>query len=84
MKKWLDDVSKVNLPPFRRQHFQQFSPSDVFIGYHDDAPASICLRYFGDDDFFARAKRVFLQCATPDAISRFVKALSLSSSNNTR
>ena len=44
LKKWLDSVAKVDLPAFRRTHFQQFTPSDVFIGYHDDAPASIVLR----------------------------------------
>ncbi len=73
IKNWLDAVSNVILPPFRRQHFQQFSPSDVFIGYHEDAPASIFLRncnIANDDDIVERAKQVFLQCATPDAISR--------------
>ncbi len=44
LKKWLDSVAKVDMPAFRRTHFQQFTPSDVFIGYHDDAPASIVLR----------------------------------------
>ena len=73
IKKWLDDVSKVILPPYRRQHFQQFSPSDVFIGYHDDAPASICLRNCDNAEYvLGEAKRIFLQCATPDAISRYV------------
>ena len=73
IKMWLEDVSKVILPQYRRQHFKQYSPSDVFIGYHDDAPASVCLRYFHEGDgFLVQAKRTFLQCATPDAVSRYV------------
>jgi hypothetical protein len=48
--------------------FAQFSPFDVFVGYHEDAPASICLKY--QDNAVEEAKTVFLQCATPDAISR--------------
>ena len=50
LKKWLNDVSQVNLQPFRRAHFQQFSPRDVFVGYHDDAPASIVLRLSKEED----------------------------------
>jgi hypothetical protein len=49
--------------------FSQFSPCDVFVGYHEDAPASICLVY--QDNALEKAKTIFLRCATPDAISRF-------------
>jgi hypothetical protein len=70
-------ASEVDLPPYKRnQHFQQFSPGDVFIGYHNDAPASIVLRLNKDDDessaqnIFEKAKLIFLETATPDAISR--------------
>jgi hypothetical protein len=48
--------------------FSQFSPCDVFVGYHEDAPASICLVY--QDNALEKAKTIFLRCATPDAISR--------------
>ena len=44
LKKWLESMSQVNYHLYQRTHFQQFSPSDVFVGYHDDAPASIVLR----------------------------------------
>ena len=81
MKDWLNDVSKVFLPPFETKRFRQFSPSDVFIGYHDDAPASIVLRNSENinNDIVEQAKITFLACATPDAISRFVPSLYLPS-----
>jgi hypothetical protein len=41
----------------------------VFVGYHEDAPASICLVY--QDNALEKAKTIFLRCATPDAISRY-------------
>ena len=50
-------------------YFLQFSPCDVFVGYHEDAPASICLVY--QDNALEKAKTIFLRCATPDAISRY-------------
>ncbi|XP_032802457.2 E3 ubiquitin-protein ligase rnf213-alpha isoform X1 [Petromyzon marinus] len=56
---------------------QNFSAADVFIGYHEDACASIvvqqCERHRSDMDeseFLSRAKEVLLQCATPDAVLR--------------
>ncbi len=75
LKTWLDTVSQVDLPPLRRAHFQQFKPSDVFIGFHDDAPASIVLRLGKElggtkKNIIEKAKSIFLECATPDAISR--------------
>ena len=73
IKNWLKAVSEVILPQFLREHFQQFSPSDVFIGYHADAPASIYLRFDKNestDAIVEKAKHIFLECATPDAISR--------------
>ena len=81
IKDWLNDVSKVFLPPFETKRFRQFSPSDVFIGYHDDAPASIVLRNSENinNDIVEQAKITFLACATPDAISRFVPSLYLPS-----
>ena len=75
IKSWLHLVSEVDLPPYKRQHFQQFSPGDVFIGYHNDAPASIVLRLKKDDEssteaIVQQAKMIFLETATPDAVSR--------------
>ncbi len=72
LKGWLDRVSQVDRPTFIgvRQHFKQFTPGDVFIGYNDDAPASIVLRLgkeIGADTetIVDRAKSIFLECATP-------------------
>jgi hypothetical protein len=72
LKGWLGRVSQVDRPTFMgvRQHFQQFTPGDVFIGYNDDAPASIVLRLgkqVGADaeTIVDRAKSIFLECATP-------------------
>jgi hypothetical protein len=69
---WLDRVSQVGRPPFMdvRQPFQLFTPSDVFIGYNDDAPASIVLRLGKEvgadpETIVDRAKSIFLECATP-------------------
>ena len=75
LKTWLEAVSHVDVPAHRRRHFQQFKPSDVFIGYHDDAPASIVLRLSKEaeaskENVLQKAKSLFLECATPDAISR--------------
>ena len=75
LKTWLEAVSHVDVPPHRRRHFQQFKPNDVFIGYHDDAPASIVLRLCKEpeatkESVLREAKSIFLECATPDAISR--------------
>jgi hypothetical protein len=67
----LEKVSKVDLPLYRTAQFEQFTPSDVFIGYHNDAPASIVLRLGKEcDSVIDDAKAIFLECATPDAISR--------------
>lgn len=59
----------------KRDRVKQFGPSDVFIGYHDDAPASVVLRLtedglVGEVEVLEAAKEIFLRCATPDAISR--------------
>ena len=75
LKTWLETVSQVDVPSFRKSHFKQFTPSDVFIGYHDDAPASIVLRLGKESEaskekIIEQAKIIFLECATPDAISR--------------
>ena len=73
LKTWLEKSSKVDLPLYMAAQFQQFSPSDVFIGYHNDAPASIVLRLgteSGTESIVDKAKSIFLECATPDAISR--------------
>jgi hypothetical protein len=71
LKTWLEKVSKVDLPLYRTAQFEQFTPSDVFIGYHNDAPASIVLRLGKEcDSVIDDAKAIFLECATPDAISR--------------
>jgi len=58
-----------------RERQNQFTPKDVFVGYHNDAPASVILRLAEDrkttdGETLERAKAIFLQCATPDAVSR--------------
>ena len=75
IKTWLQLVSEVDLPLYKRaQNFQQFSPGDVFIGFHNDAPASIVLRLGKDEKspeaIVEKAKFIFLETVTPDAISR--------------
>ena len=71
LKTWLEKVSKVDLPLYRTAQFEQFTPSDVFIGYHNDAPASVVLRLGTEcESVIDNAKAIFLECATPDAISR--------------
>nr|XP_034493275.1 E3 ubiquitin-protein ligase RNF213 [Marmota flaviventris] len=59
----------------------KYSPADVFIGYHSDACASVVLQAVerqgpGDPSeelyhrVFEEAKRILLDCATPDAMVR--------------
>jgi hypothetical protein len=78
LKIWLEQVAHIFLPSFRRDHFQQFSPRDVFIGFHEDAPASVLIRLSKESDnakIVEEAKAIFLECATPDAISRLSETM---------
>ena len=75
LKSWLEAASKVNIPMYKINLIKQFDPSDVFIGYHVDAPASVILRLVEggldhEDELVEAAKEIFVRCATPDAISR--------------
>ena len=53
---------------------QQFTPEDVFIGYHQDALASLVLEQSGVHDdpptIIAEVKKILLKTAAPDSIAR--------------
>jgi len=74
LKDWLHSISEVRLAQHKAAQFKQFNPKDVFVGYHDDAPASVVLRLASQsaskDEILHNAKRIFMECATPDAFSR--------------
>ncbi|XP_074870414.1 E3 ubiquitin-protein ligase RNF213 isoform X2 [Carettochelys insculpta] len=80
LKKWVDDFVAVDT----EKHFrgrQEYSPSDVFIGYHSDTCASVVLQVteklkqcYPSDELIPHvqeaAQLVLLNCATPDSVVR--------------
>ena len=74
LKAWAEKASRLRLKSHERQ--EQYGPQDVFIGYHEDVIASMVLRMrkrmpqVGAESVVETVKRLLLQCATPDAISR--------------
>ncbi|XP_006816196.2 E3 ubiquitin-protein ligase rnf213-alpha-like [Saccoglossus kowalevskii] len=85
LEQWADEFANFSLagPGGRRI---KFSIPDAFIGYNQDTPASIVLRLSSDtkkekkdekvwtSQVLEEAKRVLLQCATPDAVARLNKS----------
>ena len=77
LKKWTTKFCEVRIA--RHDRMEQFKPSDVFIGYHDDALAAIVLRLSAESnsmvtdqpiDIIEEAKRMLLKTATPDSMAR--------------
>lgn len=59
---------------------KSFEPQDCFIGYHADAPATLVAEVFDRnkqnislDDLFYEAKKLLIQCATPESIIRLAQ-----------
>ena len=78
LKQWAIRASQLQIKAHEQRQQEQFGPQDVFIGYHEDVVASMVLRLRsklgedGSDDEAVKmtVKRLLLQCATPDAMSR--------------
>ncbi|KAI5277308.1 hypothetical protein MUG91_G144n75 [Manis pentadactyla] len=79
LKIWVDKFVDVNAGRFLGRH--RYSPSDVFIGFHSDACASVTLQVTErldcgvlTHDLYQKvseaAKLGLLACATPDAVVR--------------
>ncbi|XP_068007364.1 E3 ubiquitin-protein ligase RNF213 isoform X3 [Melanerpes formicivorus] len=80
LKKWVQEFTAANA----EEHFiskQQYSPSDVFVGYHSDTCASVVLQtterlkaVCPPSELVSSVKReaqlALLNCATPDAVIR--------------
>lgn len=79
LKSWVERFVDVNSEQFVARH--KYSPSEVFIGYHPDACASVVLQVtkslghsISTDELYQKvseeAKLILLGCATPDAVVR--------------
>ncbi|XP_043855804.1 E3 ubiquitin-protein ligase RNF213 isoform X2 [Dromiciops gliroides] len=79
LQTWVENFITMNADQFFAKH--NYSPSDVFIGYHSDTCASVVLQVTSNlrqqdltDEVYARvsdeAKYMLLNCATPDAVVR--------------
>ncbi|XP_021270744.1 E3 ubiquitin-protein ligase RNF213 isoform X1 [Numida meleagris] len=87
LKKWVRDFVAVNT----REHMlgkQNYSPSDVFVGYHSDTCASVVLQTTErlkaacpPGQLTARVKAeaqlALLNCATPDSVIRLCNSVGL-------
>uniref|UniRef100_A0A8C8YXI2 E3 ubiquitin-protein ligase RNF213 n=1 Tax=Prolemur simus TaxID=1328070 RepID=A0A8C8YXI2_PROSS len=84
LETWVAKFIHVKADPFLARH--KYSPSDVFIGYHSDTCASVVLQVTerqgpGDptEELYQKvsteARRILLDCATPDAVVRLSNSL---------
>ncbi|XP_069825251.1 E3 ubiquitin-protein ligase RNF213 [Dendropsophus ebraccatus] len=81
LEDWVNDFTNVNISHHLvKDH--DYSPSDVFIGYHSDTCASVVLQVLEKTsqphpdpetmkNVKEKAKIVLLKCATPDSVIRF-------------
>nr|XP_055046764.1 E3 ubiquitin-protein ligase rnf213-alpha-like isoform X2 [Misgurnus anguillicaudatus] len=80
LEKWVKLFSSAKPQHSADPRSRQYSPADVFIGYHSDTCASVVLQlteqFKGQKQLsdpglvFEEAKLVLLNCATPDAVVR--------------
>ncbi|XP_054313830.2 E3 ubiquitin-protein ligase RNF213 isoform X3 [Pongo pygmaeus] len=79
LRAWVEKFINVKADHFLNRH--KYSPSDVFIGYHSDACASVVLQVIErrgpralTEELYQKvsgeAKLILLNCATPDAMVR--------------
>ncbi|KAM3924826.1 E3 ubiquitin-protein ligase RNF213-like [Leptodactylus fuscus] len=81
LEAWVQDFTKVKVEHLMvKSH--DYSPSDVFVGYHSDTCASVVLHVLENMDqtqpdpeditnVKKEAKIVILKCATPDSVIRY-------------
>uniref|UniRef100_A0A2K5Z6W0 E3 ubiquitin-protein ligase RNF213 n=1 Tax=Mandrillus leucophaeus TaxID=9568 RepID=A0A2K5Z6W0_MANLE len=80
LRAWVEKFIDVKAEHFLNRH--KYSPSDVFIGYHSDACASVVLQVIErqghrealTEELYQKvseaARLILLNCATPDAVVR--------------
>uniref|UniRef100_A0A2K6KPV1 E3 ubiquitin-protein ligase RNF213 n=1 Tax=Rhinopithecus bieti TaxID=61621 RepID=A0A2K6KPV1_RHIBE len=80
LRAWVEKFINVKAEHFLNRH--KYSPSDVFIGYHSDACASVVLQVIErqghrealTEELYQKvseeARLILLNCATPDAVVR--------------
>ncbi|XP_037593188.1 E3 ubiquitin-protein ligase RNF213 [Cebus imitator] len=84
LRAWVEKFVNVKAEQFLDRH--KYSPSDVFIGYHLDACASVVLQVIKRqgpralteelyEQVSREAKWILLNCATPDAVIRLSASL---------
>ena len=80
LRDWTIDFSTIQIPVHMRKNVDQFTESDVFIGYHNDVVPLLILQVLQEktemmtEDFiFDRCKTILLQNATLDSIFRIKK-----------
>ncbi|XP_032097310.1 E3 ubiquitin-protein ligase RNF213 isoform X3 [Sapajus apella] len=84
LRAWVEKFVNVKAEQFLDRH--KYSPSDVFIGYHSDACASVVLQVIKrqgpralTEELYQQvsgeAKWILLNCATPDAVVRLSASL---------
>ncbi|KAM8945658.1 LOW QUALITY PROTEIN: E3 ubiquitin-protein ligase RNF213 [Pelodytes ibericus] len=78
LQTWINDFTAAKMEQLAIRQ-QEYSPSDVFVGYHSDTCASVILQVtenleqkFPEDisEVKDKAKLVLLNCATPDSVIR--------------
>ena len=77
LRVWVRAFCQINLPRFKQAQFRQYTPRDVFIGFHDDVFASLLMQYGNDledlEDIEENCKARLLESATPASIMRLPK-----------
>ncbi|XP_012308178.2 E3 ubiquitin-protein ligase RNF213 isoform X2 [Aotus nancymaae] len=84
LRAWVEKFVSVKAEQFLNRH--KYSPSDVFIGFHSDACASVVLQVIkrqgpqaSTEELYQQvsreAKWILLNCATPDAVVRLSASL---------
>lgn len=77
LKVWVRSFCEINLPAYKQAQFRQYTPRDVFIGYHDDVFASLLMQYGHVSENLevieGRCKVRLVESATPASIMRLNK-----------
>ena len=78
LKVWVRSFCEINKEPaYKQAQFRQYTPRDVFIGYHEDVFASLLMQYGSDyedlEDIERRCQARLLESATPASIMRLNK-----------
>ena len=74
LRSWVKSFCEIDGLEFKRAQFKQYTPRDVFIGYHEDVFASLLLQFGNDlddlEDIERKCKARLLESATPASVMR--------------